>query len=187
LQLTRTARKKKMKEEKFNIAENKNTEDNLSVGVQLRVIKKPAGVLPNIILENRGIRKHRGWNNLLHRVCTYRDNRLKDFAASYRVLFGLLLHLWTQQNRRRLLNHRLLSNVSRQNKLCISFYKFLYELENYVNHIQSLKAAFRFERTPKADSLFGFYVKQIFHNVSIVYYKYNKYYIQCQIVILGTR
>lgn len=146
------------------------------------VIKKLAVVLPNIVLENQGSCKHRGWNNLLHKVCTYTNNRLKDFALSYQNRFLLLLLLLIQRSRRWLSNHHFLSNVSHQNKRCISFYKILNKFENNINHIQSREATFRFKFSPQVNTIFGFYVQQVFHNFSFVYNKYNKYNSQSQVV-----
>jgi len=141
-----------------------------------------AVVLPNIVLENQGSCKHRGWNNLLHKVYTYTNNRLKDFASSYQSQFLLSLRLLIQQSCRWLSNHHLLPNVSHQNKRCISFYKILNKFENNINHIQSREATFRFESSPQVNTIFGFYVQQVFHNFSFIYYKYNKYNSQSQVV-----
>jgi len=163
-----------------------NTKSSSEQGCQFDaiVIKKSAVVLPNIILENRDSYKHQGWNNLPHRVYTYSDNLLKDSDSSYQSQFLLSLRLLIQQNCRWLLNHHLLSNVSHQNKPCISFYKILNKLENNVNHIIAFEATLRFEFAPKGYSFFCFYVKQVFHNILSVYYKYNEYNNQCQIIIL---
>lgn len=165
-----------------HITKLQTTEPSKQFGFEAIAIKKPAGVLPNIILGNRGIRRHLYWNNLLHKVYTYTNNHLGVFVSSYLSRFLLLLHLCNQQSCRRLLSRHLLSNISRQSKRCISFYKLLNELENYINHIETFKTTLRFERTPKVNSFFGFYVKQVFHIFSIIYYKYNKYNIQSQVV-----
>lgn len=145
-------------------------------------LKKPAVVNPNIVLEIRGIRKHRGWNNLLRRAYTYINNHLTDYVSSYRFRFLPSLRFWNQLNYRRLLNHHLLLDTSHQNKRCISFYIILNEFENNINHIQSGEATLRLKSSPKINTFLSFYVQQVFHNFSFIYYKYNKYNNQSQVV-----
>ena len=171
-----------MKTENLNNLETKTGDNEAKSSVDCRVIKKPAGVLPSAILGNQDNRKHRYWSNLLRITYTYTSCRFEDSFSSYQNQFLKLLRLWNQPNCRWLLNHHLHPDVSRRNKQCISFYKIFNKLENNINHIKPFEAALRFEFTPKSYSFFCFYVKQVFHNLSFIYYKYNKYNSQSQVV-----